>query len=106
MATSTITNNAFNKIGQSVDIHTYNSISNRYVCPSDGYLDIGVKGSGGRVQVYMYGTDSDENTHRPVIYLEGGSDWIFTPVYVHRGMKVYCEVISGSFSEFRFFPLS
>jgi hypothetical protein len=78
-----------------VDISSYNSISNYYTCPSDGYIR-------------LYGTSSTI-ARLNLISKDGTSSQLlmntkelYSVVFVRKGAKVFCENANSAI----FFPLT
>ena len=84
-------------LGGIVNITSYSTSSNRYTCPSDGYLRLVVNGGGsGWVMVNGMSTLSSTGS--------SSSNTIAMCVYVKKGMTVYLS--GGNQADLYFIPLS
>lgn len=92
-----------NNFGTGVNIKSYNTPANKYVCPSDGYIRLNCTHSAnddGRVSVYG---NSDEQSNWVQIRAKNNHNYT-NSIYVRKGMKVLAETINGT-PEILFVPL-
>lgn len=88
-----INNNSF---GSAVEITSYSSSSNRFICPSDGYVKFLVNG-GGSGWVYINGQILLSSAG------SGSNHAVAQSVYVKKGMTVY--ITGASSSALYYFPI-
>ena len=88
-----------NSFGTVVDITSYNSDSNMYTCPSDGYLQL-VATSGGTYQIQVRVVSATDSSKSFLISAMGAANALF----VKKGIKLYVSYSSGTVSGY-FIPL-
>lgn len=94
-------NDIKNKLGTSVDLRSYNTSSNKYTFPHDGYLYIYSHTASGAVGVYLYG--SNDVLVGNVIRVNG--QFSSQATFVKKGMKIYVGTNSGSDNGVSYAPL-
>lgn len=90
-----------NEIGSTVTLINYNTVSNMYVFPSDGYLNATAATSGGSYQIRLYGSNDVLVGSIEGRYNNGAFRQI---VFVRKGMKTYISASTGSVGYY-FLPL-
>ena len=90
-----------NSLGKSIDLSTYTKL-NRYIIPSDGYIQARASSTLLTIMVAIEGKNDDS----PTLYLS--ADWqadryAANSIYVKKGMLVYMITSNGGAS---FYPLS
>lgn len=93
---------AANNAGTSVNITTYNSASNKYTFPSDGYMALySGSTSSGFMSANLYGANDQAIS---TFYMDIAHQYQSLPTFVKKGMKAYLNdtVTNG---QFRFYPL-
>ena len=94
-------NNDKNKFKPIVDISSYNSASNKYTFPEDGYVRLYADTNGSstyaNVGVYIYSSDESAYAMFTALSLPRAGGGAVNLAYVKRGMKAYC-VINGTAS--------
>ncbi len=96
----------YNDFGTSVDVESY-TVSNRYVCPSDGYLYARAGlAAGSYAGLVFYGTTSESVYMTLEARTYEGNVYDYASVYVRKGTRVYCSGKNGSSSLVRFIPLT
>lgn len=84
-----------NSFGTPVDISGYNSNSNKYTCPNDGYLYLyNQANQSGRI--YVYG----EGSSNAIAF--GGAQCEFV-VFVKKGFSAFC---TAGASDYKFIPFN
>lgn len=86
-----------------VDLSSYNSFSNRYTFPSDGYLEI-YAGGGGNVSCRIYGANATADTDTRLTLKEVTNE-TSKIINVKKEMSVYQYALTQT-SWIRFYPLS
>ena len=84
------------ELGTSVDISSYNSSSNRYTFPSDGYVALYAStntSTYAKISVVLYGNQGSNSIAHDTLSLPRGSGNCSNVVFVKKGMKCY---VSGS----------
>ena len=82
-----------NKIGSNVTLTDYNTASNMYIFPSDGYLSATAATSGGSYQIRLYGSNDVLVGSIEGRYNNGAFRQL---VPVRKGMKTYISASTGS----------
>ena len=85
-----------NSLGNIIDILSYSSSSNRYTCPSDGYVKLIVTG-GGSGWVFINGQILLSSTG------SSSGNAVAMSIYVRKGMTVY--ITGGSSVALYFIPI-
>ena len=85
---SQISNLTKNKIDASISITSYNSTSNLYTFPKDGYVAC-YAGGGGSSKVTVIGSDGNTNNR---VTMANNENETVKSLYVRKGMKCYCTV--------------
>ena len=97
-----------NNFGSIVDLLSYDSFSNLYTIPADGYLRIDSGTGDGHASINVYGPNPTSAADPHISFSAQASNSGTTPVsmFVKKGMKCY-RVNSGQTSpEYHFYPLS
>lgn len=101
MATGSIKNKP-NNIGSYTDITSRQTFANRFVFPSDGYLEtIQV---GGITNCRLYGKNATSESDTRITVKSPGNE-LTSVVFVHQGMQAYVYAYAGT-GWARFYPLS
>lgn len=84
-----------NSFGKSVNIKSYNTSANKYVCPSDGYIMLNCTNStDDYAMVTLYGNSDNESNW---VQLRARSNHNYTSsIYVRKGMRILAETINGA----------
>ena len=84
-----------NNFGESVNIKSYNTSVNKYVCPSDGYIMLNCTNSANDyAMVTLYGNSDNESNW---VQLRARNNHNYTnSIYVRKGIKVLAQVIDGA----------
>ena len=91
-----------NDLGTSVNILSYDSTSNKYTFPSDGYLSLNPTAhSGNKIGAVIYG--ATENTPYLVAYCDSASA---NATFVKKGMRAIINIKEGTDLIANFIPLS
>lgn len=90
-----------NKIGSNVTLTDYNTASNMYIFPSDGYLSATAATSGASYQIRLYGSNDVLIGSIEGRYNSGAFRQL---VFVRKGMKTYISASTGSVGYY-FLPL-
>ena len=96
-----ISDKEINTISDRINITDYNSASNVYTFPSDGYLVADSRDSSTYIFI-RFGAQGSASSNLPSISARGAN--VNTPVYVKKGMNAYVENKSGSQCYAWFFP--
>lgn len=91
MASGTIAQNVPNSYGPGVDIKAYNTESNRYTCPCDGYLRLQAISTSSAVNAIVFGADGNTSTYSPTISVRYANGNTFNSMFVRRGMQIYIK---------------
>lgn len=94
-------NDVKNKIGTSVNLASYNTSSNKYTFPHDGYLYIYSHTAAGAVGVFLYG--SNDILIGNVIRVNGQFNSL--AIFVQKGMKTYVGTNNGTDNGISYAPL-
>ena len=79
-------------ISDNIDLSNYNSQSNMYVIPKDGYITIASR-NGAIGQITLVSSNDV-----PIVAITAvGTEYTTSnSLFVKKGMKCYCEVLSGA----------
>ena len=88
-------------IGTGIQIKSYNSASNYYTCPSDGYLYLTSQNSASE-QSLVYSKDTEQLL---LVARSNGTLYGIATLYVRKGTKVYCNV-SAQNGSCLFYPVT
>lgn len=100
MATGTIKNKP-NNIGNYTDITSRQTFADRFVFPSEGYLEL--IQSGGNTNCRVYGENATSESDTRVTVKAPGNELTMV-IYVRQGMQAYVYSFSGN-GWARFYPL-
>ena len=78
-----------NDIGTAVDLTSYNTAGNKYTCPSDGYVNVFIIGTG--TSIAHLGSN--------MIACTNDGD-VAVPVFVRKGQQVYVTLTGGGKASF------
>ncbi len=105
MASGIITQNAPNIYGKEVELKAYNTESNRYTCPCDGYLRVqAVVSSSSAVTAIVIDANGSTNKYSPSISAKFALGNTFNSLFVRRGMQIYVTTNTQNDSVY-FIPL-
>ena len=81
-----------NRYGTQIDITPYNSSSNMYTAPADGYLNMDCRATSNIVSVYVYTAD-DHYVAAPRL---SGIQYLSNCIFIRKGMKMYVATNLGT----------
>ena len=93
MATSII-KHPENKLSSGIDISSYTT-SDKYVCPSDGYLYLAAKGTDSFIYILIYGASGGPFGIGAISDPSHTSRWVANAISVRRGMKIAVSQSTG-----------
>lgn len=98
-----------NNLGTAVNITAYNSATNKYTFPSDGYVRLYGDTNGSTtyavVGISLYGANEQVYTGYNVTSLARAGGTVSQLVYVKKGMKCYCSLSGTATGSVTYYPL-